>query len=169
MNRRNFLVASLVVTPLLSGTASAVSAADTGIKLAVVVAKDFPVDDLSFGDLKRLYLGDPVNIGGKRLIPLGLPPRTPERVAFDSSVLGMDPDEVGRYWIDRKIRGQSGAPKCLDSGELLVRVVSKVDGAIGYVSTTTVGAGVKVLRIDGKAPGDSTYRVGSLSTAPAGR
>lgn len=161
MKTRTFLLASfLVMAPLVTGTTSAVSAADTGAKLAVVVAKDFPVDELSFGDLKRLYMGDPINVGGKRLIPLALPPRSAERVSFDESVLGMNPDEVGRYWIDRKIRGQSGAPKALDSGDLLVRVVGKVEGAVGYVHATTVGPNVKVLRIDGKGPNDPSYRVG---------
>lgn len=158
--RRLLLACFFVLAPLLTGSASTVSAADAGAKLAVVVAKDFPVDELSFGDLKRLYLGDPINVGGKRLIPLALPPRTAERVSFDESVLGMNPDEVGRYWIDRKIRGQAGAPKALDSGDLLVRVVGKVDGAVGYVHATAVGPGVKVLRIDGKAPNDPSYRVG---------
>lgn len=161
MKTRNFLLGSLVVlSGLFAGSTSVVSSADTGSKLAVVAAKEFPADELSFGDLKRLYMGDPINVSGKRVVPLAMPPHSPERVAFDESVLGMNPDEVGRYWIDRKIRGQSGAPKALDSGELLVRVVSKVDGAVAYVRPNLVGPGVKVLRIDGKAPSDPGYRVG---------
>jgi hypothetical protein len=71
----------------------------------------------------------------------------------------MSPDEVGRYWVDRKIRGQSGPPKAVDSPEVMIRVVTKVDGAVGFVRPSAVAAGAKVLKIDGKFPKDPGYRV----------
>jgi len=129
------------------------------LTLAVVVSKSFPVDGISFGDLKRLYMGTPVNAGGKTLIPLTYPKQSSERLAFDEAVLGMGADEVGRYWIDRKIRGQSGPPKAVDSADVIIRVVSKVDGSIGYVRTDAVNQAVKILRVDGKLPKDPGYRV----------
>jgi hypothetical protein len=136
-------------------------AADTGAKdgLAIVAAKNFPVDDLSFIDLKRLYMGEPVDTHGKRVIPLALQNRSPERTAFDEAVLGMDPDTVSRYWVDRKIRGESGPPKSIDSPQILLRVVDKLPGSVGYVRADSVPSTVKVLRIDGKRPSDSGYRL----------
>jgi hypothetical protein len=135
--------------------------ADTGAKsvYAVVVSKNFPVDDIPFVELKRLYMGDRVDTGGKRLIPLALQNRLAERSDFDEVVLGMSPDAVARYWVDRKIRGESGPPKSVDSAQILLRVVDKLDGAIGYVKANEVSASVKVLRIDGKRPTDSGYRL----------
>jgi hypothetical protein len=129
-------------------------------KLAIVVAKDFPSDDMSFGDLKRLYLGQALVIGGKNVIPIALNKQLPDRVAFDESVLGMDPDTVGLYWVDRKIRGQSGPPKAVETADVLLRVVSRVPGAVGYVRAEAVRGSVKVLRIDGKMPNQPGYRVG---------
>lgn len=129
--------------------------------LAVVVAKDFPVDNVTFGDLKRVYMGNPAVIGGTKLVPFTYPRESSERVAFDQSVLGMDPDEVGRYWIDRKIRGQSGPPKSVESAAVVMKILSKVDGSIGYVRRSATNQTVKILRIDGKLPGDAGYRVGN--------
>jgi hypothetical protein len=136
-------------------------AADTGVtgRLAVVAAKNFPVDDLSFNELKRIYMGDTVEARGKRVIPLALRIRSPERTAFDEVVTGMNPDDVGRYWIDRKIRGQSGPPKSIDSPLTLLRLVDKLDGALGYVRADSVPRNVKVLRIDGRRPTDAGYRL----------
>ena len=135
--------------------------ADSGVKtaLAVVAAKNFPIDNLSFSDLKRLYMGDPIDAHGKRVIPLALPNRSPERTAFDETVLGMNPDTAALYWIDRKIRGQSGPPKSIDSPQILLRVVDKLEGSLGYVRADAIPSNVKVLRIDGKQPTDSGYRL----------
>ena len=69
----------------------------------------------------------------------------------------MTPEVVARYWIDRKIRGDSGPPKPIESADLLQRVVTRLDGAIGYVSATAVRPDVKVIQIDGKGPNDSGY------------
>jgi hypothetical protein len=34
-----------------------------------------------------------------------------DRIGFDQTVLRMGPDEVNRFWIDRKIRGLPGPPR----------------------------------------------------------
>jgi hypothetical protein len=140
-----------------TATTAPVDAAEKS--LAIVAAKSFPVDSLSFGDLKRLYGGTPVVAGGKTLIPITYQKHASERVAFDQSVLGMSSDEVGRYWVDRKIRGQSGPPKSVDSADVVIKLVTKVEGAVGFVRPSAIAPTVKILRIDGKLPTDPGYRV----------
>ncbi len=148
---------------LVLAMASAVGASSTslgaagGAPVAVVVSSKLSVDDISLGDLKRLYKGSPVMAGGKSLVPLTYPKSSRERQRFDEAVLGMSPDQVSLYWIDRKIRGQAGAPKAIDSEAVLVKVVSKVDGTIGFVGPGAVIPGVKVLRVDGKRPEEPGY------------
>src|SRR5690606_14980324 len=75
--------------------------------------------------------------GGKRIVPFNFPAKHEVRVAFDEAVLSMDPDAVARYWIDRKIRGGNPPPKQIQNAELVVRLVEKLDGAIGYVPKGT--------------------------------
>jgi hypothetical protein len=146
---------------LLPATASPwVNAQEAKPPLAIVVARNSPLSDLSIHDLKNLYMGDRISApGGRQLIPIALRTGSPERGAFEQSVLGMAADRLSKYWIDRKIRGQSGPPKSVDTAELLQLVVSKLEGGIGYVSANTVTSAVKVVRIDGKAPGEPGYRV----------
>jgi hypothetical protein len=162
LNRRTlFAVWISGLAALLPATAAPwVDAQEAKLQLAIVVAKNSPLSDLSIHDLKNLYMGDRISApGGKQLIPIALRTGSPERTAFEQSVLGMAADRLSKYWIDRKIRGQSGPPKSVDTAELLQLVVSKLEGGIGYVSANAVSNAVKVVRIDGKAPGEPGYRV----------
>lgn len=128
--------------------------------LAVVVANDSSLGDLSFYRLSRLYRGDAMEApGGKKLLPLNRGSTTAERVGFDQSVLGMTPEEAARYWIDRRIRGQSGAPKAVDPASVLQKVVARLPGAISYVRVSELSSQMKVVTIDGKSPGDAGYPI----------
>src|SRR4051812_7339562 len=93
------------------------------IPLAVIVSKGSPLNELSSAQLTRMYLGEMVDFSGGRLIPLNRSTGTEERQQFDRVVLGKSPDEMARYWIDRKIRGQSGAPKAVEPVDVYERVV----------------------------------------------
>src|SRR5512147_1403303 len=96
---------ALAVAAAIGVPSTSLGAGDS-VPLAVVVSSSLPVDGMSFGDLKRLYMGTSVMAGGKKLVPLTYPKDSPERARFDKAVLGMSPDQVALYWIDRKIRGQ---------------------------------------------------------------
>jgi hypothetical protein len=127
------------------------------VRLVMVIARESPLDALSLRDLKHLYRSDSEGPRGMQLIPIAQPVSSPDRIGFDQTVLGMSPDEMGRYWIDRKIRGQAGPPKAIGPGALLQQVVRNLPGALGYVRATEVRPDVKVLRIDGISPNDDGY------------
>jgi hypothetical protein len=137
----------------------AAGAEEPRTRLAVIVGKDSPITSLSLFELKRLFMGEPVSAGGKRLIPLNHVPLSKERVGFDHTVLGLSADAAARYWIDRKIRGESGPPKAVDASDLLQRVVNRLEGAIGYVRVAEVSDEVQIVRIDGKMPSDGGYPI----------
>jgi hypothetical protein len=149
---------------------STVYGSESAEPLAVVVGKQGALEALSLPELKRLFMGESV-VGpkGQKLIALNRDPKSAERVGFDRTVLGMSPEAVARYWIDRKIRGQSSAPKAIEPAAVLQRVVAKLGGAVAYVRAREVSADVKILRIDGKRPGDAGYPIvtGGPSTAQA--
>lgn len=157
--RRSFLTACVGISCLVatSGVTTRVGAGEAKTRLAIVVAKNSPVSDISFYELKRLYLGEHISASGKRLLPLNLTPNSRERGAFDKTVLNMSPEAIARYWVDRKIRGDSGPPKTIEPLDLLQRVVARLDGAVGYAPVNEIRPELKALRIDGKSPSDSGY------------
>jgi uncharacterized membrane protein len=69
----------------------------------------------------------------------------------------MSPEEVGRYWIDQKIRGGDSPPRTIDSVALLVRVVGALPGAFAYVREGFSSPELKIVSLDGRFPSDSRY------------
>jgi ABC-type phosphate transport system substrate-binding protein len=147
-------ILALVLPPWHASRVHASGAAS----LVVIVAAAAPVKDISAANLRRAFLGEGLATpDGKRFIPLNHPPGTPTRAAFDKAVLGLAADQVGAFWIDRKIRDQSPPPRTAPSPDLAARIAASLPGAITYVAPTMVNASVKVLTIDGKAPGQAGY------------
>jgi hypothetical protein len=134
--------------------------AEADVVLAVIVAPGSKLGDLGVSDLRRTFTGErTTDPSGNKLIPLNHPPKTVDRVGFDQKVLGMAPDEVGRFWVDRRIRGGSGPPRTVESIATLRRVVQNLPGAIGYLRRGQLSGEVKPVRIDGKLPGEPGYPV----------
>jgi len=125
--------------------------------LVVVVAKGSTVKNLTRTELKRCFTSSPVVIDGERLVPFNYPPGTAERVAFDRLILGMSPEEVGRFWVDRKIRGESAAPRALPSVLHVVKIVAKFPAAVSYIPADQVTADLVIVAIDGVLPGAAGY------------
>ena len=128
-----------------------------GKPLVVVAATSSPFQDISVGELRRAFMGEAVTLEGKRLIPINHPLATPLRDRFDLLVLGLKPDEVGRFWVDRSIRAQSPPPKTVQSSELAVRIAMSLPGAITYAAPESLNDKLRALKIDGKALGQPGY------------
>jgi hypothetical protein len=158
--RRPILLTCLLLPALAAalGAAAPVQAAASKATLVIVTQKSSALVDLSLRELKRMYASEPVTSpDGTRLIPINHPGGVPVRVGFDERVLDMDPDYIGRFWIDRKIRGQTGAPKAVSSVEMLRRAVATVPGTVTYLAASDVTADLKVVTVDGKRPTDADY------------
>ena len=125
----------------------------------VVVAKGSKVTTVSRSELKRLFSGDTLVVNGDRLAPFNYPAGTPERIAFDRVILGMSPEEVGRFWVDRKIRGESQAPRSLPSALHVTKIVAKFPSAISYVPADQITADLVPVAIDGVLPSMAGYPI----------
>jgi hypothetical protein len=149
--RRGFLI--LVTLVLLAKLASA-----DNKKLVVVVAKSSSVTNVSRFDLKRSFLGEAITVGNVRLAPFNAEINSDERAGFDLGVLGMTADQVGRFWVDRKVRGQGAAPRSLPAVHL-PKVVAKFPGAIGYLRVDQLTPDVKAVKVDGVPYTDPRYSI----------
>jgi ABC-type phosphate transport system substrate-binding protein len=89
---------------------------------------------------------------GTAVRPFNLPDSNDSRQGFDAAVLGLDPDRVARYWIDRKIRGGERPPVIVPTMAVMLRIVSKTPGAIGYIEAGAVDKTVKIVAkvVDGQ-------------------
>lgn len=140
-----------LVALVIAGALCGMARAERSRALVVVVAKASKVKSLSKAELRRCFSGDAVVVNDVRLIPFNFAPGLPERLAFDRGVLGLSPEEVGRYWVDRKIRGERQAPRALPGAPTILRIVVHFPGAIGYVPADQVTDDVAVVQIEGLA------------------
>jgi len=147
---------ALLIAALLPIATPAARAA--GKPLLVVVAAASGIKDISTANLRRTFQGLATNFeGGKRFIPLNHGTGTPSRIQFDRAVLGLEPNAVGAFWIDRRIRDESPPPRTVPSPELALRIAASLPGAITYVYPESLNATVKALTIDGKASTEGGY------------
>lgn len=61
----------------------------------------------------------------------------------------LSPSAVGRYWIDRNVRGQPGAPRSQTSSLQVAKIVARFPGAIGYMRADQMPDWVKAVPISG--------------------
>jgi ABC-type phosphate transport system substrate-binding protein len=142
MMRTIGILSSIAILSAWVGTPIARSATE----IVVIVNKANPVKALSKNDLRPIFQTKTLQWpDGSRIEPIDLPDTEALRHDFSATVLGLDPDRVLRYWIDRKIRGGERPPPKLPSPASIVRAVGSKPGAIGYVAVTDINPNVKIV------------------------
>jgi len=149
------LAALLVLALLQPGPTLAQTSAD----VAVVVHADVPVDNLTLAELRRIVLGDrEFWPGGVRLTLLMRAPVAHERDIVLQTVSKMSEAQFRQHWIAKVFRADTAAaPRSVYSSDMALDLVRQIPGALTFVSAAAANGGVKVVRIDGKRPGEPGY------------
>jgi len=140
-SRRQFLAAGASV----ASTLSIGSLAEEAVDLLVIVHPD-NTQSLPLTDVEAIFRTTLRHWpGGGGIVAFNLVPGSAERVNFDRAALRLTPEQVSRYWIDRKIRGGQPPPRAVPSPLLVVRLVRELRYAIGYVPASLAPSGVRVV------------------------
>lgn len=132
------------------------------VPFAVVAHPDLPVADLTSGQLKEIFLGDRQFWSTEVRVTLLLrAPDAHERDAYVKGVCGMTEARFRQHWIGKVFRGQAtSSPKLVYSNRMALQLVRLIPGAVALVDGREISAGhVKILRIDGRLPGEAGYPV----------
>jgi ABC-type phosphate transport system substrate-binding protein len=152
-------LAAACVPPRGSAKARAAQGAN---EIAIIVNKSNPVEDLSVEELREYFLterGHWPNGGGKVRVVM-LDPGLPARDAALRLIYNMSEKAYASYFLGKKFRGELlEEPRQQSSAADVIKFVSFVPGAIGYVRPEEVDASVKVIRVGGLAPGDPGYKL----------
>jgi ABC-type phosphate transport system substrate-binding protein len=136
------------------------AAAQSGAReVAIVVNPRTRVSDLSFAELRRIFLGQQQFWGDRSKVTLLVrAPTNYERDVVLNRIYRMDEDRFRQYWIAKMFRAEVAAgPKLVYSTDMALNLIAAIPGAITFIPATAVTPGVKVLRVDGKLPGDPGY------------
>jgi hypothetical protein len=127
--------------------------------IAVVVRPDAPVDDLTLSQTRKLLLGEQQFWNSNLRVTLLLrAPAAREREVVLKVIYRMSEAEFRQYWISRMFRAEStSGPKVVYSNEMATELVNVLPGSVAFVDASQVPKGLKILKIDGKLPGQAGY------------
>ena len=127
--------------------------------IAIVVRPDVPVDNMTFAELRKLLLGDRQFWSSNlRVTLLVRAPGAHEREVVLKTIYQMSEAQFRQYWIAKVFRAEAAAgPRVVYSNEMAAELTSAVPGAVAFVEATQVPKGLKIVKINGKLPGDREY------------
>jgi ABC-type phosphate transport system substrate-binding protein len=136
-----------------------------GDSIVVIVNGSNPVDNLSMGELRKLFLSDRTRWDtGRDVAPVMLTAGAPERTLFLKIVFGMNDADFDRYFLRVSFTGKSVTPpKVVGSVRDVRRIVGNSPGAIGFVRSSDFhdasNSVIKMVKIDGFAATDAAYKI----------
>ena len=150
------ILALLAALGLISGPAAQTT---EGPDIAIVVNSENSVTNLSMPELRRIFRGERQYWSSNSPVVLLMDaPGARERGVILRTVLQMSEDEYTQYWVAKIMRAEASfPPAAVFSYEMIREGVRGNRGAIGYVSANEVPAGLKVLQVDGRLPGQPGY------------
>ena len=129
--------------------------------LAILVNRSNPVENLSFAELRKVFLGEQNHWSdGRRITLVMLESGKPERQVVLSLIYRMEDKDFNAYFLHHVFTGDvHAAPTTLTTPSEVLKFVSNVQGAIGYLRTTAVDESVKIVRIDSVLPCEKDYSI----------
>lgn len=127
--------------------------------VAIVVHPSTPVSDISLPELRRIFRGEQATWPNDE--PIVLLVRTPlpiERDVVLGRIYQMSEIELRQFWLGRIFRDATATgPRVVSDTDTARRLVASLPGAISFLPADQVGPGMRVLRINGKLPGEPGY------------
>ena len=153
---------------MLTGLVAAelVGAEQASAPVAIIVHRSNPVSDLSHSELRKILLLERQSWPQRKKITLVMREAGQvDRGSVLREICGMTDANFERHVLRATFRGTTlSAPRTINSADGMRRFVFNVPGALGYLRADQVDDTVKVLRIDGRLPGEPGY---VLSAGPS--
>jgi ABC-type phosphate transport system substrate-binding protein len=172
MKNKNSVVPGLAVIALLAVaaalwmTVSPHPAQAAGDPIVVIVNGANPVENLSVGELKKLFLSDRSRWDtGKAVAPVMIGPGSPERTSFLKIVCGMNDGDFSKYFLQAAFTGSSATPpKEVTSPAAVKSFVAGSPGGIGFLKAGDFhgdgsDGGIRAVKVDGVAASDPAYKL----------
>jgi hypothetical protein len=136
------------------------TAQDTAaMPIAIVVHKDTRIDDLSLQELRNIFLANQQFWPDRTRITLMMrAPKSDERDFVLNRIYQMDEAQFRQYWIAKMFRAEvPSGPKIVFSNDMALALVIAIPGSISFIKSDEVTDEVRLVKVDGKLPGDEGY------------
>ena len=138
---------------------SVARAQDKSADLAIIVGKSSPLENVTTAELaKILKAGKTKGSDGVKFALSMREPGSPERAVVISHLYQMTEAEYTKFFLQATFTGAvQSAPRVVSAAAGARQFVSGTPGAISYVRGSDADDSVKVLKVDGKLPGEDGY------------
>jgi ABC-type phosphate transport system substrate-binding protein len=137
-------------------------AQSSGRDVAIVVHPETPVDTMTLAEVRKVFRGErqywtPSNIP---VVLLVRAPVSRERDVVLRVIYQMSEPQFKQYWIARIFRAEAtSGPKIVYSNDVANQLAGAIPGAVGFMPAAEVKPPLKILRVDGKLPGEPGYLI----------
>lgn len=150
-----------VVAALLALVSAASGQAQKSSDIAVVTNPATPVNELSLADVRKVFLGERQYWNSN--IPVIVLVRAPiarEREVVLKTIYQMTESQFKQYWVAKIFRSEAvSAPKIVYSADMTNQLLAVIPGSIAFMEAKAVAPGLKVLKVDGRLPGEPGYKL----------
>ena len=159
MDLRTRTTRLLLLTAMLLAGGMGAFAQSKSNDVAVVVNPSAPVNELTLSEARTIFRGD--RQYWSKDLPIVLLVRNPpsrERDVILKQLYSMTEAEFKQYWIAKIFRAEAtSGPKIVYSNSMAADLVKVIPGAIAFMAARDVNSDLKVVKIDGRLPGDPGY------------
>lgn len=155
------IVAGALLSAAPSAQAPMPSGSPSALDIAIVVHPETPVDSLTLAEVRKVFRGE--RQYWKPEMPVVLLVRAPvsrERDVVLRVIYQMSDAQFKQYWLAKIFRAEAtSGPKIVYSNDIANQLVSAVPGAVGFMPSRDARSPLKILRVDGKLPGEPGYAI----------
>src|SRR5271170_197378 len=137
------------------------AAQDKSVDLAIVVNESSLLEDISSEELTKIFKVERTRSpGGFKYVLAARDSGSPERNAALKEIYHMTDAEYKKFFLQATFTGNiQAAPRELTSAASVREFIASSPGAISYLRASETDDSVKVLKVNGKSPGDPDYPI----------
>jgi hypothetical protein len=107
--------------------------------LSFIVNSKVNIDKLNVGEIRQIYLKEKqVWDSGQSIVVFDQTEAMPSHKILLKAVIQESPADWDGYWIERKHTRGDQEPQKLPSDLMMIRMVDAVEGAVGYVKSSSL-------------------------------
>ena len=135
----------LKLARVLSTAGLMMAATFASAEVVVIVNASSPINSATAEEIQQVFLGKRNEIGGVSVTPVDHSEGNEVREVFYDKVVDKTPSQLNAYWSRLIFTGKGKPPKqYFDDAEVLETVLEEGD-SVGYIDSSSIAEGVKVI------------------------